>query len=71
VATKGVEMTRIIIGRRGGRKRAENLSPERRSEIARLAAQAMWDSLTPAQRSARRANQGGKSAMKKRRPAAA
>ena len=29
-------------GLKGGRKRAERLSPERRSEIARKAAQARW-----------------------------
>jgi hypothetical protein len=31
-------------GRRGGKKRAEQLSPERRSEIARKAAEARWRS---------------------------
>ncbi len=29
-------------GKRGGKKRAEQLSPERRSEIARKAVQARW-----------------------------
>lgn len=29
-------------GRKGGRRRAEKLSDERRAEIARLAAQARW-----------------------------
>ena len=36
----------VELGRRGGliggKKRAENLTPERRSEIARRAAQARW-----------------------------
>lgn len=30
------------LGARGGRKRAENMPPERRTEIARLAAQKRW-----------------------------
>lgn len=30
------------LGQRGGEARAQNLSPERRSEIARLAAQTRW-----------------------------
>lgn len=32
------------LGRKGGRKRAANLSPERRAEIARKAAQKRWGS---------------------------
>jgi hypothetical protein len=31
------------LGQLGGRKRASNMSPERRSEIARLAARRRWD----------------------------
>lgn len=34
-------------GLRGGRSRADKLSPERRAEIARLAAQARWGSEAP------------------------
>lgn len=30
-------------GRKGGKARAANLTPERRSELARLAARARWD----------------------------
>lgn len=30
------------LGRKGGKKRAENMTPERRSEIARKAAQRRW-----------------------------
>jgi hypothetical protein len=30
------------LGSRGGRKRAENMSPERRAEIARKAAEKRW-----------------------------
>ena len=30
-------------GKKGGKARAAKLSPERRSEIARLAAKARWD----------------------------
>jgi hypothetical protein len=30
------------LGRKGGRKRAENMSPERRAEIARRAARSRW-----------------------------
>lgn len=30
------------LGARGGRKRAENMTPERRAEIARKAAQKRW-----------------------------
>lgn len=32
----------VEMGRRGGNKRAKNLTPERRSEIARQAAEARW-----------------------------
>jgi general stress protein YciG len=30
------------MGRKGGKKRAENMTPERRAEIARKAAAARW-----------------------------
>jgi general stress protein YciG len=30
------------MGRRGGKKRAENMAPERRKEIAKKAAEARW-----------------------------
>jgi hypothetical protein len=33
------------LGRKGGKKRAENMSPERRSEIAKKAAAKRWGSL--------------------------
>jgi general stress protein YciG len=32
-----------VFGREGGKARAKQLSPERRSEIARKAVQARWD----------------------------
>jgi hypothetical protein len=31
------------LGHKGGVKRAQNMSPERRSEIARIAAKSRWD----------------------------
>jgi hypothetical protein len=31
-----------LLGARGGKKRAENMTPERRAEIARKAAKARW-----------------------------
>lgn len=31
------------LGRKGGKKRAKTLTPERRAEIARKAAKARWD----------------------------
>lgn len=34
-------------GRRGGKIRAKNTSPERRKEIARKAAKARWSKVTP------------------------
>ena len=37
--------TAIELGRRGGRKRAEVMSAERRAEIARKAAQKRWKSV--------------------------
>lgn len=32
----------VALGRKGGKKRAENMTPERRKEIARKAAQLRW-----------------------------
>ncbi len=32
----------VEMGKLGGRKRAENMTPERRAEIARLAAEKRW-----------------------------
>jgi hypothetical protein len=34
--------TRASLGRRGGKKRAERLTPEQRSKIAKKAAKARW-----------------------------
>lgn len=34
------------LGRKGGKKRAENMTPERRAEIARNAAQKRWKNRT-------------------------
>jgi hypothetical protein len=39
-----------IGGPRGGHARAERLSPERRKEIAKLAAQARWQRAAPSRR---------------------
>lgn len=43
---EGKDPAAVLLGRRGGRRggkaRAENLTPERRSEIARRAARARW-----------------------------
>ena len=41
--TKPTVPARAAGGRAGGRKRAELLTAERRSEIARVAAKARWD----------------------------
>lgn len=50
IATGEIEDTRedvssaaAQLGRLGGKKRAENLTPERRAEIARTAAATRWD----------------------------
>lgn len=32
----------VALGRKGGKKRAENMTPERRAEIARKAAEKRW-----------------------------
>lgn len=39
---KDVNMDARALGRNGGKVRAEKLSPERRAEIAKQAAQARW-----------------------------
>lgn len=51
IATGEIEDTRedassaaAQLGRLGGKKRAENMTPERRAEIARVAAQKRWQS---------------------------
>lgn len=36
------DAVRVDAGKRGGEKRARNLTPEQRTEIARKAAQARW-----------------------------
>ncbi len=40
--TKPTVPARAAGGKRGGRARADRLTPERRSEIARMAAEARW-----------------------------
>ncbi len=40
--TKRRQMTSSEMGRKGGKNRAKNLTPERRQEIGRQAAQARW-----------------------------
>ena len=44
IATGEIEDERELaeLGRKGGKKRAENMTPERRQEIARAAAQKRW-----------------------------
>jgi general stress protein YciG len=48
IATGEIEHERELssaaaeLGRKGGRKRAENMAPERRAEIARKAAATRW-----------------------------
>ncbi len=48
IATGEIEDERALssaaaeLGRKGGKKRAENMTPERRSEIARKAANLRW-----------------------------
>jgi len=39
---EGKNKAAVELGRKGGRKRAESLTPERRSEIAKKAAKARW-----------------------------
>ena len=42
----------VALGRRGGEKRAKNLTPEQLSTIAKKGAMARKESLTPAERKA-------------------
>lgn len=42
VKDDGKDPAAKALGAKGGKKRAENLSPERRAEIARKAAQKRW-----------------------------
>ena len=57
IATGEVEDERELssaaaeLGRKGGKARAEKMSPERRAEIARQAAEKRWASKTKAPRS--------------------
>jgi hypothetical protein len=39
---EGKSSAAVNLGRRGGRARAEAMSPERRAEVARKAAEARW-----------------------------
>lgn len=39
---RGLSSAAAELGRKGGKKRAENMTPERRAEIARLAAAKRW-----------------------------
>lgn len=39
----GKDKAAQALGAKGGRKRAENMSPERRAEIAKKAAQSRWN----------------------------
>lgn len=43
VADDGKDAAAKELGRKGGAKRAANLSPERRAEIAKKAAQKRWE----------------------------
>jgi hypothetical protein len=40
--TRGLSSAAAELGRKGGKKRAENMTPERRAEIARKAAAKRW-----------------------------
>ena len=40
----GKDKAAVELGRKGGKARAEKLSPERRAKIARKAAKARWES---------------------------
>lgn len=48
VATEGKNLAAQILGQLGGLKRASTMSPERRSEIARIAARRRWDKASDA-----------------------
>jgi general stress protein YciG len=39
---EGLSSAAAEMGRKGGQKRAENMTPERRAEIARIAAEKRW-----------------------------
>ena len=39
---EGKSAAAVEMGRKGGRRRAENMTPERRAEIARKAAESRW-----------------------------
>jgi hypothetical protein len=56
----------VALGRAGGRKRAESLSPEELSSIGKKGAQARKESLTPAERRAI-ARKAAKARWEKRR----
>jgi len=43
----------VELGRRGGRARAANTTPEERRESASNAARTKWESMTPEERSAK------------------
>jgi len=47
VPDDGKDPAAKALGAKGGRKRAENMTPERRAEIARKAAQARWAKQRP------------------------
>ena len=47
-ATEGKNLAAQILGQLGGLKRASTMSPERRSEIARIAARSRWDKASDA-----------------------
>jgi hypothetical protein len=42
-ATEGKNLAAQLLGQKGGLRRAETMSPERRSEIAREAAKRRWE----------------------------
>jgi len=48
IATEGKNLAAQILGQLGGLKRASTMSPERRSEIARIAARRRWDKASDA-----------------------
>lgn len=41
-----VKKAAVAMGRKGGRARAEKLTPDQRSEIARTAARARWEAIS-------------------------
>lgn len=42
-ADDGKDAAAVSMGRRGGKARAEKMTPERRAEIAKVAAKRRWD----------------------------